>query len=451
MICKQRLSSVIKLARGYINLKCAPAITSDSMLMDQYNQTIKQLTSAAGEQGGAKLHHKQILESLAFFGHLAYSPAVTRDTSSLRMQLETDLVGLDQAMQKRINFFNAEELLTYMELTRHTARSNDNNNLVVGRFVHLVNAHIKESSPGYTVKGDVFEVVLRTMETHTFARLVQMIFMLPVPLSNTLLESMKPLIDEYLYKESKNMSLEDQVLVLSSLLNYMPPHNLHESFLQNTLPLVKISSCSTFVMIVDLVANLASLSPSGKMLNDEETFKAMSEYLTNQIPYLADWTSPELSSYVVAAAVSLSKCPYRMKEPVWNVLQEGFFHFYHSFGVLQKMLYFQSVLDSGFTPSSVHSFQSLFEPIEQEIMANVGADKIEEVVSYLAVVKKLGAKSSESTFLKVLTKLDLSLDGVDYTKMISKHTAMRLNDLVSDDRAFRNIKKKQLENLIHSN
>ena len=451
MICKHRLPSVARLVRSYISLKNASIATSDNQLINQYSKTIQHLMAATAEQDGQKLHHKQILESLAFYGHLAYSPSVSRDTSQLRTRLETDLVGLDSSLQKRISYFNSEELLTYLELTRNTARSQENNKLVVERFNNLLIAHFKDSSPGYTVNGNQFQVTLRTVETHSFARLVQMIFMLPLPLTDNLVDSMKPLIDEYLYKESKNMSLEDHVLVLSSLLNYMPPHNLHINFLQNTLPIAKISSCSTFVMVVDLVASLASLSEEGKSLNDEEAFNAVAQYLTNQIPYIADWTSPELASYIIGAAVSLSKCPYRMKEPVWNVLQEGFFHFYHTFGVLQKMLYFQSVLDTGFMPSSSESFQSLFEPIEQEILAKIGADKIEEAVSYLGVVKRLSGKSSEATILKVLSQLDFNLDGVDYTQLISKHTAMRLDDLISDDKTFKNIKKVHLQNMINSN
>ena len=448
MIGTFRAVGIRRLARNYLSLKGTPAYMGNLGMLRERLQALK--TGAANEasslNAGMREEDKLVLEQLAYFGDLAYSSRSSEKHSGLKQQLEKELEeNYIQKLESRIGLYNAEELIAFLDISRAVAKSDAYNNHVVNRFCRLVERHIQEGLAGFETKAGQLQVTFRTLETHSFARLVHQIFFLRTQLTQEQLLKLKPLIDNYLYKETKNISLEDHMLVLSALLNYFEPYEVHSDFLQNKLPVAKVSNCSTFVLLVDLIANLSFLPQPGKLLNDEQAFDSVNKFLVSQVPYMSDWPSPELSSYVVASVVSLSKSRFRVSEAVLDVIQEGFFYFSGSFSSKQKLLYLQALLENGLLISSGPNFEQLFRPIEEDIVSDVRKERIEEIVSFLSILNRIDAKNNELLIFRVLGELDAKLEDDSFTKDISKSTARRLLDLLQNAKSFRNLNKSKLQ------
>jgi hypothetical protein len=181
------------------------------------------------------------------------------------------------------------------------------------------------------------------------------------------------------------------------------------------------------------------------MLNDDQTFLAARKFLESQIPYICDWPSPELSTYIVAAAVSLSRCKYQMSEPVWDVVQEGFFHFSHALTSRQKIMYLQAALDTGLVLGSGRNFDLLIAPVQDDVLASVIPERTEEVVGFLSILKRVDPKNTESLIIRVLSELDEQLTGVDLASLMTVPTAKKFLMLVGDGKHFKNLTRSRIQ------
>lgn len=454
MIGTLRAKGVRRLARTYLSLKGIPPFMGNiGMLRDRLNSLSEKNTESESYQLNqtGRDPKKVMLEQFAFFQDLAYSNKYGENYSALKDDVTREAeLNLIPASEQLIYKLDAEELISFLEVTRNLNKPDSFMNFVCTRFCRLAQNHLDEKDPGFHALNNQTVVTSRVLETHSFSRLVHLIMFSKEKLSEENLAKLKPLIDTYLYRETNNISLEDHMLVLSSLLNYYEPYDAHSEFLQNKLPICKISNCSTFVLMVDLLINLSFLAPPGKLLNDEHAFRSVVTFLESQVPYICDWPSPELSSYVVAAAVSLSKSKFKVTEPIWDVIQEGFFYFSNSFSVKQKSLYLQAALDSGLLIGSNPTFEDLINPIQAEVLSDIRPEKLEDIVGFLSIVKRTNPKSSEAIIVKTLGQLDAQLSP-DFTSNLTKSTARKLLFLIEDGKHYRNLSKKRIQPLAVDN
>lgn len=446
MISNSGTKTLKRLARNYLSLKGIPPYMGNLGMLRERLTSLKEsdaLESNASLTRSRELQ-KLILEQLAYFHDLAYSNRFGDNYAALQHEIEKSIEdGLMATLEKGVMYYNAEELIAFLEVTRPVKKTENYSTHVINRFCRLLERHLEENSAGFETTGNQISVTMRTLETHSFARLVHLIFFLRDKLSAEQVEKLRPLIDTYLYKEVKNISLDDHMLVLSSLLNYMEPYEVHSEFLQTRLPVAKVTNCSTFVLMTDLLVNLSFLPKAGQMLNEPQTFKSALKFLESQIPYICDWPNPELSSYIIAAAVSVSRSHFKVSEPVWDVIQEGFFYFIQSFNSKQKILYLQAALDSGLMLTSGPNSEEIMRPIQEDLLAELEPSNIDEIVSLLSILKRTNHKANEALIVRSLAELDSKVNDAFVSKL-AKNTARRLALLVDDGKAYRHFTKQRL-------
>jgi hypothetical protein len=158
------------------------------------NQTSSQIDALSA---GMEDEDRVLLEQLAYFSELTYSNKYGENYAALKHDLDKQLEEHHlKVLEQKIATYDAEELITVLEVSKSAAKPPSFDAHIVNRFCRLVERHLEQSAPGFEKRGDEVQVTMRHLETHSFAKLVHHIFFLREQLTDDQLLKMKPLIDQ---------------------------------------------------------------------------------------------------------------------------------------------------------------------------------------------------------------------------------------------------------------
>lgn len=124
------------------------------------------------------------------------------------------------------------------------------------------------------------------------------------------------------------MSLEDLALVLNCMLSIGAVSQLHTEFFNKILPSTTISNFSTLAVVLDLLGGLVingliNYQGASKKLIDESLDRVLA-----QLPYIADFPSLDLITFIPLAAMSLASARIEVPDEILNSMIEYFFQYY---------------------------------------------------------------------------------------------------------------------------
>ena len=124
------------------------------------------------------------------------------------------------------------------------------------------------------------------------------------------------------------MSLEDLALVLNCMLSIGAVSQLHTEFFNKILPSTTISNFSTLAVVLDLLGGLVinglvNYQGASKKLIDESLDRILA-----QLPYIADFPSLDLITFIPLAAMSLASARIEVPDEILNSMIEYFFQYY---------------------------------------------------------------------------------------------------------------------------
>ena len=195
----------------------------------------------------------------------------------------------------------------------------------VEQFAGFIDHELVLGDPGFRREGARVEVSRRRMEPHTFARIA--VYLLGGSVNYpAIMEPLEPMMQAYLAKEWKNLSLEDHAAVLGAMLSHFEPSEVHADFAKKRLPASRISNYMTAVILVDLVATMSLVEGSHHLQDPHRLFLRTLDQVRASLPYMSDWRLSDKLAFIPLAAMAVMRADSKRKAgpEVWDLLFAGF-------------------------------------------------------------------------------------------------------------------------------
>ncbi len=270
---------------------------------------------------------------------------------------------------------SSDELAALVELGHKGKKPSEDIKAITNRFLELIMKELSDPTPGFIKTETGFKVQNRILETHTFTKIVHYLSKLDLEgeaMNDPILQGQ---IQSYLVKEQKNMSFEDIIIVLNSMLTNGNLTSFHTDFVTRTLPNARIRNLSTLTVLLDFIGGFSVNNPAA-LGKDSPLMREILANITNQLPYISDFPNVELVSYIPLAAMSMAQAGVKLEDEILNPLMDVFMQFRGFLNERETVLFLEASNVMG-----VDLDDTNFMNIIQEFLSEVEIQKDEDIIS----------------------------------------------------------------------
>lgn len=265
-----------------------------------------------------------------------------------------------------ISEFSVNELADFLRVFENVPLHAAKVEQLTSNFIAAISKEIGSSNPGYRINSDGIMVQRKALEGHAFAQILSGLLSCAslADCSDDILD-LQFYAKAYLEREGKNLSLEDYSTVLNSWINHWPPvANLHQKFVDDLLPQVKIRNHCTMTVIIDLLCKMRTYSKTDCNLKDRKFFQGVLDYLASEVPYLAHWPNKSLLKFVPQAAMSLSLMKDIRAPQLWSMLVDGLLIHPEEWTPMQIASFMKAYARSGNSVFTTKGVSELFDNLQ---------------------------------------------------------------------------------------
>ncbi len=300
----------------------------------------------------------------------------------------------------------------------------------VDRFAGFLEHELVLADPGFRRVGGRVEVSRRRMEPHTCARIG--LHLLGGSADRpALLAPLEPLLQAYLAREWRQLSLEDHAGLLGAMLSHFEPSEPHADFFKQRLPDARLHTYPAAVVLLDLAATVSLVEGSHHIESPARLFQRALELIRDSLPFMSDWRLSDKAAFIPLAALALLRASGKQKPgpEAWDLLFAGFQDNVQFLSHYQVAVFLESASRAGATAKS----PTLLRHVCAHFTENRDCFSFEDNVHAAFVLDLFANKADPASRTAVKDKLRAELSQTAFRSMRLQKSVDRLEQLFKQE------------------